>query len=167
MTSTDSNGQASPVSSVEGFTQTAFDFIICGGGTAGCAIAARLSEDPNVTVGIVEAGKYRIDDPVIDTPAGFFQAFENPDYDWCLYTAPQTANNGRVHSMPRGKVLGGSSAINYMMYVRGSLQDYDDWAELAGDEGWSAASMKQYMRKHEVPLLHVVYLLSSPNKTDS
>ncbi|OJJ53544.1 hypothetical protein ASPSYDRAFT_51043 [Aspergillus sydowii CBS 593.65] len=149
MTRLDSNGQASPASSVEEFTQTAFDFIICGGGTAGCAIAARLSEDPNVTVGIVEAGKYRIDDPAIDTPAGFFQTFENPEYDWCLYTAPQTANNGRVHHMPRGKVLGGSSAINYMMYVRGSLQDYDDWAELAGDEGWSAASMKEYMRKHQ------------------
>ncbi|KAL5342681.1 GMC oxidoreductase-domain-containing protein [Aspergillus crustosus] len=142
-------GDSSPTTSLEEFLQTPFDFIICGGGTAGCTIAARLTEDPNIIVGIIEAGKYRIGDPLIDTPAAFVQTFENPEYDWCLYTAPQTANNGRVHHVPRGKVLGGSSAINYMMYVRGSLQDYDDWAELAGDEGWSAREMLQYMRKHE------------------
>ncbi|KAL2823537.1 GMC oxidoreductase-domain-containing protein [Aspergillus cavernicola] len=142
-------GSNSPVSSVEEFTQTSFDFIICGGGTAGLAIAARLSENPSVTVGIIEAGKYRIGDPLIDTPAAFAQMFENPEYDWCLYTAPQTGNNGRIHHLPRGKVVGGSSAINYSMYVRGSLQDYDDWAALVGDEGWSAASMQQYMHKHQ------------------
>ncbi|KAL4813541.1 GMC oxidoreductase-domain-containing protein [Aspergillus spinulosporus] len=139
----------SPVASIEEFTTTPFDFIVCGGGTAGLAIAARLSEIPSVNVGIVEAGKYRIGDPLIDTPATFMQMFEDPEYDWCLFTAPQTANNGKVHHIPRGKVLGGSSAINYMMYVRGSLQDYDDWAALVGDEGWSAANMKAYMRKHQ------------------
>jgi choline dehydrogenase-like flavoprotein len=139
----------SPVTPIEEFTTTPFDFIICGGGTAGLAIAARLSENPSVNVGIVEAGKYRIGDPLIDTPATFMQMFEDPEYDWCLFTAPQTANNGKVHHIPRGKVLGGSSAINYLMYVRGSLQDYDDWAALVGDEGWSAASMKAYMRKHQ------------------
>ncbi|KAL4735281.1 hypothetical protein BDV11DRAFT_208631 [Aspergillus similis] len=139
----------SPVSSIEEFTTTPFDFIICGGGTAGLAIAARLSEISSVNVGIVEAGKYRIGDPLIDTPATFMQMFEDPEYDWCLYTAPQTANNDKVHHIPRGRVLGGSSAINYMMYVRGSLQDYNDWAALVGDEGWSAANMKAYMRKHQ------------------
>ncbi|KAL4804192.1 hypothetical protein BDV18DRAFT_166310 [Aspergillus unguis] len=135
--------------SVKEFVQTPFDFIICGGGTAGLAIAARLSENPNVTVGVIEAGKYRIGDPLIDTPALFMQMFENPDYDWCMYTAPQTGNNNKVHHIPRGKVLGGSSAINFMMYVRGSLQDYDDWAALADDGGWGAASMKEYMLKHQ------------------
>ncbi|KAL2844541.1 hypothetical protein BJY01DRAFT_235296 [Aspergillus pseudoustus] len=139
----------SPVSAIEEFISTPFDFIIAGGGTAGLVIAARLTEDPNVTVGVVEAGKYKINDPLIDTPTAFFQTFENPDYDWCMYTTPQAANRGRTHHIPRGKVLGGSSAINYMMYVRGSLQDYDDWAALAGDDGWSASSMKQYMRKHQ------------------
>ncbi|KAL4772439.1 GMC oxidoreductase-domain-containing protein [Aspergillus nidulans var. acristatus] len=139
----------SPVTPIEEFTTTPFDFIICGGGTAGLAIAARLSENPSVNAGIVEAGKYRIGDPLIDTPATFMQMFEDPEYDWCLFTAPQTANNGKVHHIPRGKVLGGSSAINYLMYVRGSLQDYDDWAALVGDQGWSAASMKAYMRKHQ------------------
>ncbi|KAL4786872.1 hypothetical protein BJX76DRAFT_354684 [Aspergillus varians] len=139
----------SPVASVEEFTQTAFDFIICGGGTAGCAIAARLTEDPNVTVGMVEAGKYRIGDALIDTPAAFTRMFEDPQYDWCFYTAPQPGNNGRVHHIPRGKALGGSSAINYMMYVRGSVQDYDDWAALVDNEGWSSVSMQPYMRKHQ------------------
>ncbi|KAL4997457.1 hypothetical protein BDV10DRAFT_201896 [Aspergillus recurvatus] len=147
---TNDEGGTSPVTSIAEFTTTPFDFIICGGGTAGLAIAARLSESPSVNVGIVEAGKYRIGDPLIDTPATFMQMFEDPEYDWCLYTAPQAGNNGKVHHIPRGRVLGGSSAINYMMYVRGSLQDYDDWAALVGDEGWSAASMKAYMRKHQV-----------------
>ncbi|KAL6237830.1 hypothetical protein BDW75DRAFT_228356 [Aspergillus navahoensis] len=146
---TDTKGGTSPVTSIEEFTTTPFHFIICGGGTAGLAIAARLSESPGVNVGIVEAGRYRIGDPLIDTPATFMQMFEDPEYDWCLYTAPQAGNNGKVHHIPRGKVLGGSSAINYMMYVRGSLQDYDDWAALVDDEGWSAASMKAYMRKHQ------------------
>ncbi|KAJ5297894.1 hypothetical protein PENANT_c012G10269 [Penicillium antarcticum] len=140
---------ATPTCSVEEFTSTTFDYVICGGGTAGLAIAARLSENHNVTVGVIEAGKYRIGDPLIDTPAAFSQMFENPEYDWCMYTSPQEGNNGKVHHIPRGKALGGSSAINYMMYVRGSLQDYDDWAELAEDEGWSAEIMQRYMRKHQ------------------
>ncbi|KAL4750638.1 hypothetical protein BDW72DRAFT_213260 [Aspergillus terricola var. indicus] len=151
----------SPVTSIEEFTSTPFDFIICGGGTAGLAIAARLSENPSVNVGIIEAGKYRIGDPLIDTPAMFKQMFEVPEYEWCLYTAPQSANNGKVHHIPRGKVLGGSSAINYMMYVRGSLQDYDDWAALVGDEGWSAASMKAYMRKHQAQPVNSEYKLAA------
>ncbi|OGE47793.1 hypothetical protein PENARI_c037G02962 [Penicillium arizonense] len=138
-----------PTCSVEEFTGTTFDYVICGGGTAGLAIAARLSENPDVTVGVIEAGKYRIGDPLIDTPAAFSQMFENPEYDWCMYTTPQEGNQGKIQHIPRGKALGGSSAINYMMYVRGSLQDYDDWAELAEDEGWSAEIMQQYMRKHQ------------------
>jgi choline dehydrogenase-like flavoprotein len=146
------HASSSPVTSIEEFTQTTFDFIVCGGGTAGLAIAVRLSEDPSVTVGIIEAGKYRIDDPLIDTPAAVMQLFENPEYDWCMYTAPQTGNHGKIHHIPRGKAVGGSSAINGMMYVRGSLQDYDDWAVLAGDEGWSAKAMQPYMRKHQFRL---------------
>ncbi|KAL4874971.1 GMC oxidoreductase-domain-containing protein [Aspergillus karnatakaensis] len=143
------HASSSPVSSIEDFTQTTFDFIVCGGGTAGLVIAARLSEDPSVTVGIIEAGKYHINDPLIDTPAAVMQLFENPKYDWCMYTAPQTGNRGKIHHIPRGKAVGGSSAINGMMYVRGSLQDYDDWAVLVGDEGWSAKAMQPYMRKHQ------------------
>lgn len=145
-----SNGDVqSPISSIEEFTNTSFDYVICGGGTAGCVIAARLTENPDVTVGVIEAGTYKIGDPLVDTPAAFPQMFEKPDYDWCHYTAPQKENHGKVHHMPRGKLLGGSSGINYMMYVRGSLQDYDDWADLTNDDGWSAKAMLQYMRKHQ------------------
>ncbi|KAI9930636.1 hypothetical protein ASPWEDRAFT_27147 [Aspergillus wentii DTO 134E9] len=135
--------------SIEEFLRTPFDFLICGGGTAGCAIAARLTENPGINVGVIEAGKWRAGDELVDTPGAFSQMFENPDYDWCLYTAPQQANHGRIHHIPRGKLLGGSSGINYMMYVRGSLQDYNDWAALVGDEGWSAKVMQHYMRKHQ------------------
>lgn len=86
------NGQTeSPICSIDEFTRTSFDYIVCGGGTAGCAIAARLTENPDVTVGIVEAGKYRIGDPLVDTPTAFFQMFENSEYDWCMYTAPQAS----------------------------------------------------------------------------
>lgn len=84
-------GSESPTCSIEEFARTTFDYIICGGGTAGIAIAARLTENPDVKVGVVEAGKYRIGDPLVDTPAAFLQMFEDPEYDWCLYTAPQVS----------------------------------------------------------------------------
>lgn len=74
---------------VDEFVQTEFDYLICGGGTAGCTIAARLSENPNVLVGVIEAGKDRIGDPTVDTPALFTQMLEDPEYDWCMYTEPQ------------------------------------------------------------------------------
>ncbi|KAK9854319.1 Oxygen-dependent choline dehydrogenase [Penicillium brevicompactum] len=134
---------------VDEFVQTEFDYLICGGGTAGCTIAARLSENPNVLVGVIEAGKDRIGDPTVDTPALFTQMLEDPEYDWCMYTEPQYGNRGKSHHIPRGKLLGGSSGMNAMMYVRGSSQDYDDWAVLTGDEGWSAKNMQHYMKKHQ------------------
>lgn len=86
----------SPTCSIEEFTRTSFDYLICGGGTAGCAIAARLSENPDVTVGVIEAGKYRIGDPLVDTPGALFQLFEDPEYDWCMYTAPQVSKPRRM-----------------------------------------------------------------------
>ncbi|KAL3466931.1 hypothetical protein BJX64DRAFT_301348 [Aspergillus heterothallicus] len=146
---TTSHPPISLTSTITAFASTPFDFLICGGGTAGCTLAARLSEDPRITVGIIEAGKSRIDDPIVDTPAAFAQGFEDPEYDWCFYTAPQAGNRGKVHHVPRGKMLGGSSGINYMMYVRGSERDYDDWGDLVADEGWGAEGMQTYMRKHE------------------
>ncbi|KAK5213080.1 hypothetical protein LTR41_002028 [Exophiala xenobiotica] len=135
--------------SVEEFVKNDFDYLVCGGGTAGVVVAARLSENPDVTVGLIEAGKNRLGDPLVDIPLLFAHMFGNPEYDWNYKTTPQKGNNDKVHHVVRGKMLGGSSGINYMMYVRGSLQDYDDWAELAGDEGWSSTNMMQYMRKHE------------------
>jgi choline dehydrogenase-like flavoprotein len=135
--------------SAEEFLKTDFDYVICGGGTAGLVVAARLSENPDVTVGVIEAGKNKLGDPAVDIPMMFTSMFSNPEYDWAYKTTPQKCNNNIVHHVVRGKMLGGSSGINYMMYVRGSLQDWDDWAELAGDEGWSSAHMMEYMKKHE------------------
>ncbi|PNS21728.1 Cellobiose dehydrogenase [Sphaceloma murrayae] len=126
-----------------------YDYVIVGGGTAGLVVAARLTENPDIKVGVLEAGPSRLDDPLVDTPAYFLQMLGNPNYDYVFYTEPQKHNQSIRHQHPRGKMLGGSSAINYMMYVRGSDQDYDDWAELVGDKGWSQKVMKQYMRKHQ------------------
>ncbi|RMZ78267.1 hypothetical protein DV737_g3982, partial [Chaetothyriales sp. CBS 132003] len=132
------------------FANQEFDYLILGGGTAGLVIAGRLSENGNVTVGVIEAGKNKLGDPLVDTPAVFLQMFGNPDYDWAYKTTPQIADEGtKQHHMVRGKMLGGSSAINYMMYVRGSDADYDDWATIVGDKQWSWSEMKKYMLKHQ------------------
>ncbi|KAI7541050.1 GMC oxidoreductase [Hortaea werneckii] len=135
--------------SANDFLQHKYDYVIIGGGTAGLVVAARLSENPDVSVGVLEAGKERLDDPLINTPAAFSQMFNDPQYDWCFRTEPQTENDNKRHHFPRGKVLGGSSAINYMMYVRGSSQDYNDWAAITADPGWSSSAMNPYMRKHQ------------------
>lgn len=135
--------------SAEGFSSENYDFLIIGGGTAGLAIAARLTEDPEIVVGVLEAGKCKLDDPLVDTPAAFPQMLGNPEYDYGFKTVPQKGNRGVIHHVSRGRALGGSSAINYMMYVRGSNADYDDWATLVGDSIWSSDSLKPYMRKHQ------------------
>jgi hypothetical protein len=118
-TSNGTNGtnghSASPICSVEEFLSHEYDFVICGGGTAGLAVAARLTENPDVKVGVIEAGKYRIGDMLVDTPGLFLQMLGNDEYDWNFRTAPQKGNGDIVHHMPRGKLLGGSSGINYMM----------------------------------------------------
>lgn len=82
-----------PTCSIKEFLNTSFDYIVCGGGTAGCTIAARLTENPNVTVGLIEAGKSRLGDPVVDVPAMFGEQFQNPEYDWCIYSEPQVRSN--------------------------------------------------------------------------
>jgi len=91
--STGTNGTnghaASPICSVKDFLRHTYDFVICGGGTAGLALAARLTENPDITVGVLEAGKYKIGDPLVDTPALFLQMLGNPEYDWIFKTVPQ------------------------------------------------------------------------------
>ena len=114
------NGHAATAHvSVDEFLKTDFDYVICGGGTAGLCVAARLTEDPNVNVGVIEAGKNKLGDMLVDVPLLFSQMFNNPEYDWAYKTTPQKGNHNKVHHMIRGKMLGGSSGINYMMYVRG------------------------------------------------
>lgn len=106
---------------------TSFDYLIVGGGTAGLALAARLTENPQVTVGVIEAGLDRTQDPNVLTPGFAPVMWDNPDYDWIFKTAPQTYGNGRVVGHPRGKQLGGSSAINFDYWTHASQRDIDDW----------------------------------------
>ncbi|KAJ9615019.1 hypothetical protein H2200_001093 [Cladophialophora chaetospira] len=130
------------------FLEHDYDFLIVGGGTAGLVLANRLSSDPRFTVGVLEAGANRLNDPTVDTPAMAIAMTGNKDYDWHFITAPQGPKKLQCH-VPRGKMLGGSSGINWMVYTRPSTHDFDDWASLVGDESWSASNMKKYLLKHQ------------------
>jgi choline dehydrogenase-like flavoprotein len=113
-----------------------FDYVIVGAGTAGCVLANRLSADPNTSVLLLEAGG-RDDWIWIHIPVGYLYCINNPRADWCYQTEPEPGLNGRAIRYPRGKVLGGSSSINAMLYLRGQARDYDEWAQLTGDSGWA------------------------------
>ncbi len=107
-----------------------FDYVIVGAGSAGCVLANRLSADPSVTVCLVEAGgsdRYIW----IHIPVGYFYTFDNPRTDWRFRTEPDPGLNGRSIKYPRGRVLGGTSSINGMVYVRGQSRDYDGWRAAA------------------------------------
>ncbi len=121
-----------------------FDYVIAGGGSAGCALAARLAEDPDVSVCLVEAGgKGR--DLFIRMPAGNGFVFGNPKLDWGYTSVPQKGLNGRSIYYPRGKALGGSSIVNGMIYMRGVAADYDAWQQ----PGWGYADVLPYFRRSE------------------
>ncbi|CZR51441.1 uncharacterized protein PAC_01317 [Phialocephala subalpina] len=135
--------------SIDEFTSQKYDFLVIGGGIAGCCIAARLTEDPSITVGVLEAGKSFLDDPNVSTPSLYPTLIGRKEYDWCMTSTLQPNAGGKVYSMPRGKGLGGSSAINYLMYVRGSRNDYEGWAEVCGDKSWGWKGLAPYFRKHQ------------------
>jgi choline dehydrogenase-like flavoprotein len=124
-----------------------FDFIVVGGGSGGCAVASRLSEDPQTTVALLEAGGSN-DNWVVTTPGALVLMVAGKVNNWALETVPQAGLNGRIGYQPRGKGLGGSSAINAMVYIRGHRSDYDHWAAL-GNSGWSWADVLPYFRRSE------------------
>ena len=121
-------------SEAESFTSHEFTHIVIGGGTAGLVVAARLSEDPTITVGVLEAGPAALDEPRINVPGRLGETL-GTDYDWQFETTAQPALNGRSLTWNRGRVLGGSSALNFMMLHRGNRRDYDAWEKL-GNRGW-------------------------------
>jgi choline dehydrogenase len=112
-----------------------YDYIVCGAGTAGCLLANRLSADPTKRVLLIEAGG-RDDYMWIHIPVGYLYTIGNPRTDWCYVTEPDPGLNGRSIGYARGKVLGGCSSINAMIYMRGQRSDYDHWAA-QGLRGWS------------------------------
>ncbi len=123
------------------------DYIVIGAGSAGCAVAARLSEDPATRVVLIEAGgedKNRW----IHIPLGFGKTFADPSVNWCYETEPDPGAADRRVFWPRGKVLGGSSSINGMVYIRGQAEDFDHWRQL-GNTGWSSADVLPYFRRAE------------------
>ena len=122
-----------------------FDYIIVGAGSAGCVLANRLSADPRNRVLLLEAGG-RDNWIWFHIPVGYLFAIGNPRSDWMFKTEPQPGLNGRALNYPRGKVIGGSSAINAMVYMRGQAGDYDHWRQL-GLPGWSWDDVKPYFRK--------------------
>src|SRR3990167_5697692 len=124
-----------------------FDYVIVGGGSAGCVLAARLSEDPQISVCLLEAGGSG-DSQVVKVPMGMVAMMPTRMNNWGLETVPQPGLNGRIGYQPRGKMLGGSSGLNAMVYIRGHRWDYDHWAAL-GNLGWSYDEVLPYFIRSE------------------
>ncbi len=124
-----------------------FDYVIVGGGSAGCVLAHRLSENPDTKVCLLEAGKPD-NSQFIHMPAGMIALLTSKSLNWGFETTPQRGLNGRRGFQPRGKTLGGSSSINAMVYIRGHAKDYDDWAAL-GNDGWGYQDVLPYFKKSQ------------------
>ena len=129
-------------------SDTTFDYIIIGAGTAGCLLANRLSGDASKRVLLIEAGR-KDDYHWIHIPVGYLHCIGNPRTDWLFNTEPDAGLNGRALRYPRGKTLGGCSSINGMIYMRGQARDYDQWAQLTGDASWTWDNSLPYFKMHE------------------
>ncbi|MEM8571553.1 MAG: GMC family oxidoreductase N-terminal domain-containing protein [Pseudomonadota bacterium] len=128
--------------------ELSFDYIVVGAGTAGCLLANRLSADPKNRVVLIEAGK-KDTYPWIHIPVGYLYCIGNPRADWMYKTEPDKGLNGRSLIYPRGKTLGGCSSINGMIYMRGQARDYDNWAELTGEDAWNWDNSLDDFKAHE------------------
>jgi choline dehydrogenase len=124
-----------------------FDYVIVGAGSAGCVLANRLSADPSIRVCVLEAGGRDLH-PWVHIPVGYFFNFDHPRADWRFRTEPEPGLNGRVLKYPRGRVLGGSSSINGMVYIRGHALDYEGWRQL-GNPGWGWSDVLPYFKRSE------------------
>src|SRR5271163_4035863 len=124
-----------------------FDYVIVGSGAAGSVLAARLVEDPGVTVCVLEAGPADRH-PWIHVPAGFIKIGNNPGYTWQFKTEPTERTGGRPISTTQGRTLGGSSSINGMVYNRGQPNDFDSWAQ-RGNRGWGYTDILPYFMRTE------------------
>ncbi|WP_406623532.1 GMC family oxidoreductase [Acidovorax sp. SDU_ACID1] len=129
-------------------SDTTFDYIIIGGGTAGALLSNRLSADARNRVLLVEAGR-KDDYHWIHIPVGYLYCIGNPRTDWLYQTEPDAGLNGRQLRYPRGKTLGGCSSINGMIYMRGQARDYDQWAQITGDDAWRWDNVLPAFRRHE------------------
>jgi len=123
-----------------------YDFIVVGGGSAGCVLAARLSEDGNHRVLLLEAGPRH--HPLERIPISYSKFIDNPSVNWCFMSEPEESTAGRPIPVPRGRMLGGSSAINGLVFVRGQALDYDAWAQM-GNRGWSYADVLPIFKRLE------------------
>ncbi len=128
-----------------------FDYIIVGAGSAGCVLANRLTKQPEVSVLLLEAGPPD-SSVLIHMPSAFAYPLQNDAFNWAYETEPEPCMDGRRVSCPRGRVIGGSSSINGMVYIRGHPNDYDGWASARGLEAWSYAHCLPYFKRAETRL---------------
>ena len=128
-------------------SNTSFDYIVVGGGSSGCVLASRLSEDPKNSVCLIEAGP-KDRSPWIHLPIGYAKTMWDPKLNWKFQTEPDPGVNNRQIYWPRGKTLGGSSSINGLIFIRGQKEDYDTWRDL-GNPGWGWDDVLPYFKKAE------------------